>query len=215
MYNGIVFAGPLGSINVAASASLAALQPLLSQIDFALLGSFGLGAIKTNLQVQLSANQQAALSLSLGLTNPVFSLQRTLLNLQQLQASILAALSIGFTPAVSVELTAKLSASAAMAVQMKAQIAALDAIIDAGVTAKAPAVKLANKLQGALSAGPVFAVSWDGSTLSSVGAAIAGDFSSGLTEGLATIGPTEAVYGVLLVTKSPTAWAAMMATMLT
>jgi hypothetical protein len=215
MYNGIRFAGPYGAVSTSLSAAVSSLTILLTQIDFALLGSFGVGAIKDNLQAQLSAAQSFSVDLLANMVNPVASYQSVLVSLQQLQATILAALATGTTPMVSLQVTQSVSASIQLSTQLKAQISALDAIIQGGINAKAPATKIVSKVQGALSSGPIFVISWDNITLSDAGSKLFADFSSGLASGLATIGAADQVYGVLLVTKSPTAWAALQATMLT
>lgn len=213
-YNGVTFAGALGGINLSSSASLSALTPLVQQVDFALFGSLGVGAIKADLQVQLEASLKASADISIGLLNPLVGFQRALAGIALLQAQLLAALAGGI-PVVSIEVTTQLAAMAAFASLVTAKIGALEAITEAGIQAKIPAVDLITKLQAALAAGPVFLLSWDGTTLSSTGASIAADFSTGLIEGLNTITPGETVYGILLVTKSPTAWAAISSTMLT
>lgn len=213
-YNGIVFSGPLGSINLSASASLGVLTPLLAQVDFSLFGSFGVGAIKSDLQAQLSASLKASADISLGLVNPIVGFQRALAGILVAQAQLTAALAGGF-PVLSVDVVTQISVLASFAGALSTKISALEAMTQAGIQAKAPAVGLVNKLQTALSAGPVFLASWTGDTLANVGASIAADFGAGLTQGLNNIAPSDTVYGILLVTKSPTAWAAISSTMLT
>lgn len=213
-YNGAVFAGTLGAINVAAAGSLVVLNPLLAQIDFSLFGSLGLGSLVANLQAQLSAALQASLDIGLGISNPFAGFAAALAGIAVLQAQISLALS-GAVPTVSLEIGVQLGALAAFAALLEVQIGGLEALIQAGLSVKLPAVSFAGQLAGALSAGPVFVVSWENITLSSAGASINGDFSAGLGPLSGnTILPGEATYGVLLVTKAPAAWVAIQGTML-
>lgn len=212
-YNGAVFAGTLIDINVAAAGSLAILNPLLAQIDFTLFGSLGLGALQANLSAQLSASLQASLSIGLGIGNPYAGFAAALAGIAVLQATIGLALS-GTIPAISLDIGVQLSAMAAFAATLGVQIGGLEALIQAGLAVKLPAVSFAGILAGALSAGPIFVMSWESIALGAAGASINADFSTGLSLGGNTILPGETVYGVLLVTKAPSAWAAIQATML-
>lgn len=212
-YNGAVFAGTLVDINVAAAGSLTILNPLLAQIDFTLFGSLGLGALQANLQAQLSAALQASLDIGLGISNPYAGFAAALAGIAVLQATITLALS-GTIPAVSLDIGASLSAMAAFAATLGVQIGGIEALIQAGIAVKIPAVSFAGSLAAALSAGPIFVLSWDGIPLSQAGANINADFSTGLSLGPNNILPSDTVYGLLLVTKAPSAWAAIQATML-
>jgi hypothetical protein len=212
-YNGAVFAGTLIDINVAAAGSLTILNPLLAQIDFTLFGSLGLGSLQANLSAQLSAALQASLDLGLGISNPFVGFAAALAGIAVLQATITLALS-GAIPAISLEIGVQLSALASFAALLGVQIGGLEALIQAGIAVKLPAVTFAGALAGALSAGPIFVISWENIPMSVAGSAINADFSTGLTLGPNTILPGEAVYGVLLVTKAPSAWAGIQATML-
>ncbi len=213
-YNGAVFAGTLANINVAAAGSLAVLNPLLLQVDFALFGSLGIGSLSANLSLQLAAALKASLNLGIGIANPFVGFTIAAAAIAQLIAQIALALG-GAIPTISIEVTAQLSALAAFAGVLAAQIGGLEAIIQLGLAAKIPAVELVGKLAAALSAGPLFVLSWENITLSSAGASINADFAAGLGPLSGnTIAPGDSVYGVLLVTKAPAAWAALQATML-
>lgn len=212
-YNGAVFAGTLVDINVAAAGSLTILNPLLAQIDFTLFGSLGLGALSANLSAQLSAALQASLDIGLGISNPYLGFAAALSGIAVLAATITLALS-GAIPAVSLEIGAQLSALAAFAATLGIQLGGIEALIQAGIAVKIPAMTFAGSLAAALSAGPIFVISWEGIPMSSAGAAINADFSTGLSLGPNTILPGETVYGVLLVTKAPSAWAGIQATLL-
>lgn len=201
-YTGVVYAKKLLDINVAASGALAVLNPLLLQVDFTLFGSLGIGALMAQLQAQLEA------SLAISLSLPTFDISATLAAIADLQASLSASLT-----APSLNVTADLDFVA----QLQLQIGGLEALIQGALAVKIPAVQFAANLAASLSAGPVFALVFESETspvsLASVGAAIAADFSAGLSKDSAFIAPGEAVYGILLVTKGVSAWAALSATM--
>lgn len=218
-YNGVVFAGTLFDINVAASAALVVLNPLLAQIDFTLFGSLGLGALQADLSAQLSAALQASLDIGIGISNPFAGFVAALAGIAVLQAQIQLALS-GAIPTISIEAGASLSALASFSALLSVQIGGLEALIQAGLAVKIPAVNLAAQIQAALSAGPLFVLSfaYDGTTplsLASVGASIAADFSAGLDHGPNHIASTDNVYGLVIVTKGVSAWGALQATMRT
>jgi len=213
-YNGVIFAAPLGSINVSAQASLLALNPLLAQIDFALFGSLGLGALQANFQAQLSAALQASFDIGLNISNPFLGFQIALAGIAALQAQIALALS-GAIPTISVEATGQISAMASLAAALAIQIGGLEALIQGSLAVKLPAVSFAAQLAASLSAGPVFLLSFEDVMLSSAGSSISGSFTGGLSYGPYSIAPTEVCSGIILVTKSPTAWAAMKATLAT
>lgn len=211
-YNGTVFAGTLLDINVAAAGALGVLNPLLAQVDFTLYGSLGLGALQANLQAQLSAALQAQLDIGLNISNPYVGFTIALGAIAILQAQISLALS-GALPSISIDAGAQLTALASFSAVLAAQIGGLEALIQAGLAVKIPAVTFAGALAGALSAGPVFVISFENTPLSSVGGSIQADFNAGLTFGPNTILPGESVYGILIVTKAPAAWGAISATL--
>ena len=212
-YNGVIYAGSLLEINTACAGSLLVLKPLLSSVDQSLFGPLGIGALRDNLQLQLTAAIQASANISLNIVNPLAGFQQALLSIAQLQASILKALAAGAIPAASLQVTTQIAALAKVAVSVGAQLANLLALIQALLNAKIPAVSFAGALAGSLSAGDAFLIEFDQTTtpvtLAGVGAQIASDFSLGLTSGPAVIHPTDPVYGVLIVTKLPSTWAAL------
>ncbi len=210
-YSGVIFAGPLGGVNAAATASLNILGPLLAQVDFALFGSLGIGTLKANLQAQLTAALKAQLNLGIGISNPFVGFQLALGGIAALQAQIAAALA-GALPAVSIEASAQISAVAAFAGVLSAQIGGLEALIQASLAVKVPAVSFLAGLN--LSVGPVMALAWSDITLAQAGSALYNDFNAGLSFGPSSIGPGEQTYGVLLLTKSPQAWVGLQATLL-
>lgn len=212
-YNGTIFSGTLANINVAAAGSLAVLNPLMAQVDFSLFGSLGIGALQADLQAQLSASLQASLDIGIGISNPYAGFAVALAGIGLLQAQISLALS-GAIPTVSIEAGAQLSALASFAALLEVQIGGLEALIQGALAVKIPAVSFAGSLAAALSAGPVFVISWDSVALGTAGADINADFSAGLSLSGNSITPAELTYGVLLVTKAPTAWAGISATLL-
>lgn len=204
-YEGPIFAGTLGNINVRVAGALSVLNPLLLQIDLTLFGSLGIGSLLFGLQTELDAALDFQVQLGLtGLPN----IAAILAAIAGLQASLV--LGIGL-PDVSLSLSSSLALSAGIA----AQIGGLSALVDAAVALKIPATTLAGQLEAALGAGPVFVVAWDGVSLSSAGSSISADFSAGMTLGPNSIAPSDITYGVLLVTKAPSAWVGMQALLLT
>lgn len=213
-YNGTVFAGTLLNINVAAKAALVLLNPLLAQIDFTLFGSLGLGALQADLSAQLSASLQATLDIGIGISNPLLGFQAALAGIAVLEAQIALALS-GAIPSISIQAGAQLSALASFSALLAVQIGGLEVMIQAALALKIPAAQFAAALQAALSAGPLFVLSFEDTPLSSVGTSLSGDFSAGLDNGGNHIGPSDHVYGIVIVTKAVSAWGALQATMRT
>lgn len=214
MYNGVIYARSLGELNVAAKASLVVLNPLLAQVDFALFGSLGIGSLEADLQLQLQAALKAQLDIGLNISNPFIGFQLALAGVVQLQAQISAALA-GAVPAVSIDATAQLSATAALIGALTVRIGGLKALIQGALEVKIPATSFAAQLAANLGAGPIFLLSFEDVTLSSAGASLAGDFGAGLHDGPTTIAPSDSVSGIVLVTKNPTAWAALKAVLAT
>ena len=213
-YNGAVFAGSLADINEAAAAALAITGTLVAQVDFTLFGSLGLGALQANLSAQLSAALTASLNIGLGISNPYAGFAAALAGIAVLQATITLALS-GTIPAVSLDIGVQLSALAAFAATLGVQIGGLEALIQAGLAAKLPAVSFNGSLAAALAVSPIFVISWENIPMFQAGANINADFGTGLSLGGNFILPGENVYGVLIVTKSPSAWVGIQATLRT
>lgn len=209
---GVVGSYGLGEINVAASTSVLLMAPVLGQLDLALTGGFGLGAQQADISAQFSAAVSAQVSLGAQISNPFDALQEALQAAIQIQASITATLALGL-PAVSADLGVQLSASASISALLGAKIGGIQALIEAALAVKLPAVNFLGDLAANLSVGPVVLLSFSGSTdsLASVGAQIDGLFAGGISG----IDAGDRVYGVVLVTKAPSAWAAMQATLRT
>lgn len=202
----------LAEINVAANTSVVLMAPALAQLDLALTGGFGLGAVQADIAAQFDAAVSAQVSLGLQVSNPVAALQEALQAAIQVQASIAATLSLG-VPVASAEIGVEISASAAISAALGARIGGIQALISAALAVKLPAANFLGQLAGNLAAGPVVLLSFSAptDTLGAVGAQIDALFGAGITG----IGAGDRVYGVVLVTKAPSAWAAMQATLRT
>ena len=210
-YNGPVFGGPMLGVNIGLAASIGLLNPLLLQIDFALFGSLGIGALKANFDAQLSAVLAASFDIGIGISNPLAGFFAALSGVIALQAQIQAALALGPIPAISVEASAQLSANASLAAALTAQIGGLELLIQGALAVKVPAVSFLAGLD--LSVGPLLVASWENIPLSQAGNNLQTDMNAGMTFGPASIGPGEMTYGVMIVTKTPEAWASLKATL--
>lgn len=214
MSTGVIGSFSLLDLNVAAAGSLAVFAPVLSQLDLSLNGTFGLGALQADISAQFNAALEASVSLNVEVSNPLANFQSTLQGLGQLQASIQAALVLGL-PTVSAELSAGLAAQTAITAALGAKIGGIAALIEASLSAKLAALNFIGDLEASLSAGPVFLLAINGDGLATAGASIGTSFAGGLVDGGNNIAPGDTVYGLVLVTKSPSAWAAIQATMKT
>jgi hypothetical protein len=207
----VVGSYPLGGINVAANTSLVLMAPALAQLDLALTGSFGLGALQSDIAAQFDAAMAAQVSLGLQVSNPLDALKQALEAAIAIQASIVATIALGI-PAASQEIGVSISASAAISASLAARLGGIQALITGALSVKLPAANFLGELAGNLSVGPVVLLSFSApDTLSSVGAELDALFGAGITG----IAPFDEVYGVVLVTKAPSAWAAMQATLRT
>jgi hypothetical protein len=186
--------------NAGASAALAVINPLSAQIDFALFGSLGIGALQANLQAQLQAALKASFDIGLNISNPLIGFQLALSGIAGLSAQISAALS-GALPAVSIDATGQLSATAALAAILQLQIGGLEALISGALKVKLPAVGLAADFALKLQAGPIKVLAWDGQDMSSVESEI----HSRITPAF-----SGSTYGMIIVTQSSAAWDAML-----
>jgi hypothetical protein len=217
-YNGAVFAGTLGGINVAATQSLNVLMPVLSSVDTSLFSPFGLGSLADNLKQQLASALAGSVSLTKGLANPIDGYMKALAGITALAAQIqaaLAALSSGLVPlsTPSIETTNQLKTLSAFASSTAAQLGGLDALMQALKAAKLPAVSFAGSLSLMLTSPGAALVTFEDMTLAAAGAAIAGNFSTGLSWGPTTILPADKVWGVIILTSIPSTWTAIRSTL--
>ena len=208
-YNGTVFGGPIGGINIGLFAAVGLLNPLLFQLDLSLFGSLGIGALQANLSAQLSAALSASIDISIGISNPLAGFMLALAACASLAAELSLAISIGLPV---LEASVQLSATAALAANLSLQIGRLELLIQAALAIKLPAVAFLAGLD--LSAGPLLVASWENIPLSSAGAMLHSDMSDGMSYGPNTIAAHELTYGVMIFTKSPTAWVGLKATLM-
>ena len=194
---------PLGTINVGLDGSITAVVPLLAQFDLMLTGSFGLGSLSADLSMQLNAAISLQASLGLQVSNPFASLKAQLSAILQIQAGIQATLALGL-PAVSVQLASSLSASAAISSALALRLGGINLLIKAALAVKLPVVNFVSSISAALTAGPFELLSIGFSsadTLASAGS----QFNALCSAGFGGIAPGDQVYGVVMLTKSPSA----------
>lgn len=190
-------------INLALAGSLAIIDPLLAAFDLTLTGQFGLGALQADLTLSFNASLSAQVQLGLQISDPLASLMASLQAIAQLTAGLEAAIALGL-PTISADISASISANAALTAVLGLQLGGISALIELGLSVKIPVVNLIADITAALSAGPVILLSFGfpgNEPLASVGAQCSAMFSSGLTG----IGPGDAVAGIMLVTKVPSA----------
>jgi hypothetical protein len=194
----------LGEVNVAAAGALAVLNPLLGEFDLAV--TLGLGGAIGDLSAQLSAALSVQAQVALQVSNPIAALEASLQAAVRLVAEISASLALGL-PTIAIQASASVSIAAALT----AKLGGLQLLIDAALAVKFPAVNLAASLAAHLSAGPVILLSIGAvgpDTLASAGTALGALFHAGV----GGVQPADSVYGVVLLTKAPSVWASLQAT---
>jgi hypothetical protein len=204
---------PLGGINIGLNGAVSLVVPLLVQFDLMLMGQFGLGSLLVDLSAQLNAAINLQLSFGISISNPFASLKLQLTAIAQIQASIQAALSLGLSiglPAISVSLSASLSAAASISATLALKLGGINFLIKAALAIKLPVVDLMASLTANLSAGPcvLLSIGFDNATT----LAESGNQYQALTAAnLGGINPGEQVWGVIMLTKVPSASIAMSA----
>lgn len=202
---------PLGAINVSLSGAVTLVLPLLAQFDLLLTGSFGLGSLLADLSLQLNAALNVQVTLGLSISNPFASLLAQLNAILQIQAGIQASLSLGL-PVVSLTISANISAAASISATLALKLGGIQALIDLSLRIKLPVINFLANLD--LSAGPLVLLSIgyaSGSTLLSSGA----EYNALCGANLGGINPGDPVFGVIILTKSPSAALALSATLKT
>jgi hypothetical protein len=188
------------------------MAPLTAQLDVMLFGAFGLGSVSADLALTFNASIDASLQIALNIQNPLVNIQLLLSAIANVQASLSAAFSIPQVP--TAQLAAQISANAAFQGAIGAKLSGIQAVISAALAVKLPAIDFLASLTANLSAGPVVVASWGFAnppdTLVNTGAQIDALFSGGV----GGIAANDTVYGVLVLTKSPSASAAISATLL-
>jgi hypothetical protein len=200
--------GTLGEFNVALAAAIPLLNPLAAQLDAML--AFALGPLQADLAAQFNASLALQASLSLQISDPLAALKAALAAIAQLQASLTAALTL---PPMTMSIGAELSASAALAASLSLKLGGIKLLIEAALAVKIPAVQFAAQFAASLGAGPVYIVPFEGSTLAATGTELSAKFAGGLGPdgSVPKLEPSETVFGLVLVTSTPSAYAAMRA----
>ena len=177
------------------------IPPLLAGFDLVLTGSFGLGALLGDLSAQLNASLSIQLEIGLQISDPFGAISAQLSALLQVQADLEAALALGL-PSISASFSLSLSASASISAALGLQIGGIQLLISASLALKIPIVALLASLE----AGPVdlLSVGFTGGpdVLSTVGTQLNTLANS---DAIGTLLPTDQVYGVILLTKVPSA----------
>ena len=207
---------PLGAINVGLSAEIALVVPLLAQFDLMLTGSFGLGALAADISAQFSAALAIQAQIGISISDPFAALEALIAAFVQIQAQVSLILTLGL-PTVSVQLSATLSASLAISASLSLTLGGLNLLIQAALAVKLPVINILAELQAALSAGPfvLLSIGYEApETLEESGI----DYQALTTGPIGSpvgINPTDQVYGVIILTKSPSASASLSAILLT
>jgi hypothetical protein len=186
---------PIGTFNIGAAASAAAIAPLLAQLNLVLVDPFGLGALKADFVSQFKAN----LNFSVSFADPIAALKAAISGVLSVVSSLQASLALGI-PALGMQVSASLGLAAALS----AKLAGINALMDLTLGVRLAGVNFLAQLSAALSAGPVVAYGWSGITTSDMQTQIAS--YNFLPDGFA---PLDTVDGVMLVTKNPSAFAGM------
>lgn len=196
----------LGEVNASLAIAGTTIPALSAQVD-AMLSS-AVGPYQADLNTQFNASLAAQATLSVQIGNPIDAIQQALAALAQLQAQLQLALAL---PTMDVSLQTELATSLTISGALEAKLGAIQAVLEVALSIKTQAVDFAGDLAGQLSAGPVFAFAFSGSSLATAGGDIQGAFSSGLSDPPNTIAPGDNVSGIVIVTKDPTAAAALSA----
>jgi hypothetical protein len=179
------------------------IPPLLSGFDLVLTGSFGLGALLSDLSLQLTAALSIQVQIGIEISNPFAAIQAQLQALIQVGASLQAALALGL-PSIAVTFSASLTANAAVSAALGLQIGGIQALIKASLALKIPIVALLASLE----VGPA-----DLFTVGFVGSDIVSDIGPGLNAAIlspgCTLSPVAPVYGIILLTQAPSVQASM------
>lgn len=183
--------GTLGAVTPGAALALAAILPLLGQIEVLLGAQFGLGALKAD----LTAQYKASLDLSIQVSNPAAQMQMALDAALATVATIQAAIQAGIVPP-AFQVNAGLQLELIAALQIK--LGAINALIELALGVRAAGLDFAGQLKAALSAGPVALYAATGQDID---AALAQISSHDYTD--AGFGPGDVVTVIVLVSKAP------------
>lgn len=191
---------PLGGINVGLSTTVGLIGPLLAQVDLMLTGPFGLGSLIADLQAQLQAALAAQVTFSLQIVDPIAYLKTLLASVLQVQASIAAALSLGLP------ILPPLGVSFSLGGAISLRIGGIKFLIEAVLSVKLPLVNLLAGFN--LSAGPLVLLSVGYASPSTLASSVA-EYAALVSGGIGGILPFEQVFGVIMLTKVPSASVAL------
>jgi hypothetical protein len=196
-----VTGGTLGDLVVALPLAISLINPLLIQYDAQLTGPFGVGTLLAELQAELAAT--LAGTIGIGFQNPLEPLY-------QLQASVQAGISAVLAGNFGLP-TIEVSAQFAAMATLEAKIQGLTLLLDLGLSLKIPIVQFIADIQAALGAGPFGMWTFSGpchGVANELQALLSAGISSPPMEG-SQILPDEGIFGILILTKNPTAYAAL------
>jgi hypothetical protein len=178
-------------VNVGAAFAVAALIPVLAQLDAVLGAEFGLGSLKADLVAQY----KAALDISISLTDPLGSLLAAFSATASALAELEAAIAAGIAPpSLQVDLTAQ--ADLLVALQLK--LGGINALLELAASVRLAGINAAGQLQAALGVGPVALYAATNQPLSTLLSQIAAqDYSA---EGFS---PSDLVSAILILSKAP------------
>lgn len=196
---------PLGAINTGLSGAIAAAVPLLSQVDLMLAGSFGLGSILADLSAQLNAALAAQAQITI--IDPIAAIKNQLQAILAVQAGLAATLALGLPP---FGISASVNISGALALR----VGGIQALIAAVLNIKLPLVALLADIRAQLSAGPFVLLSVGFDSPSTLASSVT-EYGALVGGGIGGILPFEQVYGVIILTKAPSAAVALSAILLT
>ena len=191
----------LGGVNVALNGAVALMVPLLGQVDLMLTGPFGLGAVQADLAAQLNAALAAQFQLTIAVSDPIAALKQQLQALLAVQAGISALLAFGLPP-LAVQAQGSLAISAALALKL----GGIRLLIQLVLQLKLPLVNLLAGLN--LGAGPFVLMSVGFAAPSTLASSVS-EYNALVSGGIGGILPGDQVYGVIILTKSPAASAAL------
>jgi len=181
--------GTLGDVNIGARLAVAALLPLIAQIELHIGGAFGLGQLKADIQARL----QAALEASIQIQNPSLSLLTAITAAIDAVAGLQAAAAAGVTlPGVSVNASLQAIAS------LQAQLSGLQLLLDLAAGVRLQGANVVGALNAALNVGPVALYGATGQPLAALLGQISGaDYAS------VGIAPGDSCDALLLISKAP------------
>lgn len=196
---------PLGVINVGLNGLVTAVVPLMATTDLMLTGSFGLGALVSDISSQLNAALSQQVSLGLQVANPFASLQQQLQGLLRNVAAITQALATPSLPPFG--LSVNISASAAISAALALRVGGIQALIKSALAVRLPVLNL---LKLPLGSGPV-ALLTIGFAAPSTLASSGNEYKALTLAPLGGINPGDQVFGVIMLTHDPSVATALSA----